>query len=433
MTSTSLVRFTAPPLGIAAWSTAARADGGLTLALAVGTIIASRIAAHNSRSVELILLKDIQKKMDLLLDSNMALLRGQEAIIRRLAELPGEIADMLKRHAADVLINSLLGVQEQTLQAVRLRKKHGNAFLGTSVARELLADARRDLNINRFRLYKTNQAYSPAVLAIVTMVAQADLLLLNLLGWSEVAEDLIDNVYLPWFRRAVDESDPVALPAYRRKAEAERKTALDQILKTRLGKPLIEGQKTILGASIVTVDQEPEYRRVVPPRMHGPMDTWDPGYSEYRPARPRKKDRIWFDVSLERVAVEQTAAMRARLTDAGADLAAVPAGTSGIEWLTLTASSDKPHREMVAPNAAFPSAVPPQTTTQHVDIADDARRLHHMLQQTAWTNAKVEVAALASAIDTVNLASARIGLANQVEASVQQSIEHLTRIRRTYS
>jgi hypothetical protein len=437
-TSASLVRFIAPPLAIASFSGRAQADGGATLALAlaIGAIIASRIAAHNTRSTELILLKDLEQKIDLLLDSNLALLNSNATILRTLAALPGEIAEMLKGQTTSVLINSLLGVQEQTLQLTRLEKKHGQGFMGRQAAQGLLADARRDLNRERFRLYKTADAYSPAVMAVVTAASQADLLLLNLLHWPEVAEDLIDNVYLPWLQRAVDQRDPMGLPAYRRKAEAERTAAIDQITKSRLGTPLIEGQESVVGASILTVDEapaRPESSRY--PGLMGRGYDGLPGLMLERtiPANPRTKDHIWFDATLERQPIEQTAAMGTQLSEAGGDLATVPVGTAGIEWLILTANHETPYRQTVAAASAFPWPVPPGTVTLHVDIPDDWKRLQYMFQQPAWSNAKVEVAALASVIDTVNLASARIGLANQVEETVKQSIEHLTRIRRSYS
>lgn len=435
--TTALIRFALPPLVITAFGRPACADGGLTIALAVGAVIASRIAAHNARSVDVILLKDVQKKIDLLLDGNLALLRGQETMIRRLAELPGEIAQMLEGHETAALIDRVRAVQTATAQVARLLQKNGHGYLEAQAPQRLVADALDELNKARNILVSTVHAYKPAVLAIAATAAQADLMLLNLrndfeTGWSKVAEDLIDEVYLPWFRRAVDADHPAGLPAYRRAAEADRRSACDGIAKSRLGKPLFEGQTTTLGASIVALDQLPEFRHVHPGRRAGPSpDLWEPSWTEYRPAQPRKKDHVWFDVALQRLPVENTQELSAHLSDAG--IGSVHPGTTGIEWLILTANDDKPFREIGAPSANFTTSVPASTLMQTVDIPDDERRLEYLLQQPAWTNAKIEVAALKASIDTVNLASARIGLANQVEALLRQSIIQLENIRRTYS
>lgn len=435
--TTALIRFAASPLAITAFGRPARADGGLTIALAVGAVIASRIAAHNARSADVILLKDMQKKIDLLLDGNLAVLRGQEAMIRRLAELPGEIAQMLEGRETAALIDRVRGVQTATAQVARLLQKNGHGYLEAEAPQRLVADALDELNKARNILLSTAHAYKPAVLAVVATAAQADLMLLNLrnafeTGWSKVAEDLIDEVYLPWLRRAVDANNPAGLPGYRRAAEADHKSGWDATAKTRLGKPLFEGQTTTLGASILALDQLPEFRREHPFRRRGPSpDLWEPSWTEYRPAQPRKKDHVWFDVALQRLPVESTQELSAHLSDAGIE--SVHPGTTGIEWLILSANDDKPLREIGAPSANLPTSVPASTLVQTVDIPDDERRLQHMLHQPAWTNAKIEVAALKASIDTVNLAAARIGLANQVEALVRQSIAQLESIRRTYS
>ena len=436
--ATALIRFAAQPLAITVFCQPARADGGLTIALAVGAVIANRIAAHNARSVDVILLKDMQKKIDLLLDGNLALLRGQEAIIRRLTDLPGEIAQMLEGRETAALIDRVRGVQTATAQVARLLQKNGHGYLEAEAPQRLVADALDELNKARNILVSTVHAYKPAVLAIATTAAQADLMLLNLrndfeTGWSKVAEDLIDEVYLPWFRGAVDADHPTGLPAYRRAAEADRKSAWDGIAKSRLGKPLFEGQSSVVATSILAIDEQPSVDNRKFARTNGadggPGDLIETG--KFEPPVARKWDRIWFDVSLQRLPVENTQELSGHLSDAGIE--AVHPGTTGIEWLVLTANDDKPSREIGAPSANLPTSVPASTLMQTVDIPDDERRLQHMLQQPAWTNAKIEVAALKAAIETVNLASARIGFANQVEALVRQCIPQLEKIRRTYS
>ncbi|XIA63350.1 hypothetical protein ACFIOY_29865 [Bradyrhizobium sp. TZ2] len=76
-----------------------RSEVAVAAAIAVACIIAARIAAHNTRPADVILLKAINQKLGVIIENQRELLLGTAEILNQLGKLPEKIDEMLRRQS----------------------------------------------------------------------------------------------------------------------------------------------------------------------------------------------------------------------------------------------------------------------------------------------------------------------------------------------
>lgn len=418
---------------------AAKSEVVVAAAIAVACIIAARIAAHNTRPADVILLKAVNQKLGVIIENQRELLLGTAEILNQLGKLPEKIDELLRRqsvrdiHRKIAAYANLYEAEYRQLDSFRSEKQ----WLDDGSRRDRLKHLHYELRLAVAELRQSDYPIDPASALLAPIALTTEMSIADRIGETKLAKDTIQNDYTPWLNKMLGETAG-SVVHYRKEAVSRVADVTKKINGGSVGKELLANRQAVL-TCVSTVDGTPEWKEITIAKgtITGGGETPTSDVMEkIHPAVLRARDRIWINLNLKSEPIEAVQALAGDIAKAvSANGPAPTAGESEVVWLTMLGGESTKQRVTLPFATAFPSDVPADNlcTVTHVDIPDSGQREAHMINSAQWKAAMVSHATLYADIVDLNIANARIVFADQAQKVVKSSLEMLDRIKGTFT
>jgi hypothetical protein len=421
------------PFGGILGSTPASAAVIVAVAIAVACVVASRIAAHNTRPVNIYLLRAINAKIDTALANQSLLLEATAEILNQLASLPEKIDELLRRQSVRDIHRRLAAYAElYASEARQLDSFKGNErrWLQEGTRKERLAKLHYDVRIAIAELRKSDYPIDPAAAMVAPLALSTELALADRLGETKLAKGAIAD-YKPWLKAMIDDGSG-SISSYRKaaQAEADRSRAAIGALVGRL----LDGNSATLACAQI-IDQIPATTKAVivnSPHARGDMV----GMRIRRqpvPAVYRDTELFWIDLALEITDIEvaqrvgedvKRELIRARLSTEE---------KSGVKWISLKSDQPRVSRETLSGRKDFSKRTEILCFMASRDAPKPEQRLAAVEGIPQWQERLGAHSILKAQLLALNAANGRVTFANAAEKVIQTNLQVLDKIEALYT
>lgn len=389
-------------------------------ALAVASVVAGMIAAHNRRDSGGTVLSAMNQKLDVLINQVASVQQSVAVVLDQLAALPERIDELLRENETRkgrIAIKSALGRYTDQIRSIRSGYPTLEAYRQDSRA---MADLQAVLNAfyDAWGTLKAQDAYDPYTALLVPSAIALEHSMLLLRGDQPHAIVARMERNLEWFDKVADAAVPTSAAAYRAGAATRLQALVEKASATHFGSALGMKPGTALYECVGVDDHTPSVSPRIRYRPTGNMDTavdHIPG----KPARHGPRERMYANVAFEERPVTVPARSIGAEQDATADF-------------TIPVLTRLPNSGVLLAGDPQVSALPARVQT--LDERDGSRRAAIMSDMLARSPRAADFQALDTLLPQIAKERARVSFATAalgVMADARPTVEAIIRNLRT--
>lgn len=388
-------------------------------ALAVASVVAGMIAAHNRRDSGGAVLSAMNQKLDVLINQVASVQQSVAMVLDRLAALPDRIDELLKENEARngrIAIKAALVRYTDQIRSVRSGYPTLEAYRKDARA---MADLQAVLNAfyDAWGRLKAQEAYDPYTALLVPSAIALEHSMLLLRGDPPHGIVVRMERNLEWFDKVADATVPTSAAAYRTGAATRLQALVEKASATYFGREFGMKPGTALYECVGVDDHTP----AIEPRTRFRPGNTDAAvdYKPGKPARHGPRERMYANVAFEERPVTVPAREIGAAQDATADF-------------TIPVLTRLPNSGVLPAGDPQVSALPARVQT--LDERDGSRRAAIMSDMLARSPRAADFQALDTLLPQIAKERARVSFATAalgVMADARPTVEAIIRNLRT--
>jgi hypothetical protein len=402
-------------------------------ALAVASLVAGGIAAHNRRDVTLLMTKAIHAELRVISNQLASLQQATALMLQKLDTLTGEFDQLLKRQEVRVLQLAVLTAVTQYQRDVAAAAGFDNwgQWLAAPERKNNLRRILGDLWSKRTSLELSDFPTDPSAVLTMSNACLAELSLMNVLEYKPQDITARMSDYESYFPRAMNGDVVGTAKHYQVAAELRRAKIEAEMAHNPIG-------AKVLGAQLDTNPGHKAFAQGFCAWVADVTQLVHLGHSHTRPRRLGPKAWMMLPVSYAEVAAENHPDVRPELEQMAKAMGeTIHPGMTGLTIRDIVADEANPlYFGPIEPGAGseFRASSADGCPLEERDLqnADAATFQKTIRSLKSWTDGLAELAKLRELVRAFNEESARIAFGYQAVRVAQDSLSMLSKVPDTF-